>query len=167
MARSKILPTMKHPVSVMIWACMAATGVGRMKILKGIVNARIYIDEILVGKVKQSAVDIFGEHPDFVFQQDGAPCHTAKVCQQYFRDNNVRVLDWPGNSPDLNPIENLWARLKVLVSQRRPSNRTELIEAVIASWNHVITVRELDNLVSSMPDRCKAVIEAKGFATKY
>src|ERR1051325_10060431 len=58
---------------------------------------------------------------DFIFQQDGAPCHTAKVCQKWFKDNNLRLLSWPGNSPDLNPIKNLWAWLKILVSQRRPS----------------------------------------------
>jgi hypothetical protein len=103
-----MLPTMKHPVSVMIWACMASKGVGRMKVMKGIVNAQIYIDEILKMKVKQSAVDIFGQNIDFIFQQDDAPpCHTAKVCQVWFMDNIVKLLSCPGNSPDLNPIENL------------------------------------------------------------
>ena len=105
--------------------------------------------------------------PDFIFQQDGASCHTAKACQAWFRDNNVRLLEWPGNSPDLNPIENLWARLKKLVSQRHPSNKTELIEAIIESWHHVITAQELETLVNSMPDRYRAVIAAKGYATKY
>lgn len=162
-----MLPTMKHPVSVMIWACMAAKGVGRMQVMKGNVNAKIYIDEILKMKVKQSAVDIFGQNIDFIFQQDGAPCHTAKVCQAWFKDNNVKLLSWPGNSPDLNPIENLWARLKILVSQRRPSNKQQLIEAVIACWHHVITTQELENLVQSMPKRIMAVIAAKGYATKY
>ena len=166
-----MLPTIKHPVAVMIWACMASKGVGRIKVIKGIVNARVYIDEILTRKVKQSAVNIFGQDPsgtpDFIFQEDGAPCHTARVCQAWFRDNNVRLLAWPGNSPDLNPIENLWARLKKLVSQRHPSNKTELIEAIIESWHHVITAQELETLVNLMPDRCRAVIAAKEYATKY
>jgi hypothetical protein len=162
-----MLPTVKHPVSVIVWACMASKGAGRMKIMKGNVTARVYIDEVLASKVKQSAVDIFGDRSDFIFQQDGASCHTAKICQAWFQDNNVKLLDWPGNSPDLNPIENLWARLKKLVAQRRPSNKTELIEAIVASWHHVITVQELSGLVNSMPRRCMAVIAAKGYPTKY
>ena len=121
--------------------------------------------------MKQSAIDIFGQDlngpVDFIFQQDGAPCHTAKVCQAWFKNNNVRLLSWPGNSPDLNPIENLWARLKILVSQRRPSNKQQLIEAIVECWHHVITVQELESLVKSMPNRIKAVITAKGYATKY
>lgn len=166
-----LVPTMKHPLSVMIWACMSAKGVGRMQIMKGNVNARIYIDEVLETKLIQSAEDIFGHvgraAPDFIFQQDGAPCHTAKVCKTWFQQKNVRVLDWPGNSPDLNPIENLWARLKRLVAVKRPSNRAQLIEAIISCWFHVITNDELKSLVHSMPRRCKAVIDAKGYATKY
>jgi len=106
---------------------------------------------------------VFGQGEDFIFQQDGAPCHTAKVCKDWFRENRVKLLEWPGNSPDLNPIENLWARLKKLVSQRRPSNKQELIEAIIHCWNHVITLEELQQLVNSTPRRCKAVIEAKGY----
>ena len=82
-------------------------------------------------------------------------------------DNNVQVLSWLGNSPDLNPIENLWSRLKKLVSKKRPSNRTQLIEAVISSWHHTIQQEELKVLVESMPSRCLAVVKARGYPTKY
>jgi hypothetical protein len=77
------------------------------------------------------------------------------------------VLSWPGNSPDLNPIENLWARLKCLVAAKHPSNKTQLIEAIISSWYHTVTTDELKALVDSMPRRCLAVIKAKGYPTKY
>ena len=161
-----MVPTMKHPLSVMIWACMSAKGVGRMQVVNGNINARVYIDEVLSTKVLQSASDLFGAE-EFIFQQDGAPCHTARVCKTWFQDNNVRLLDWPGNSPDLNPIENLWARLKRLVASRRPSNKAQLIESIISCWFHVISADELKNLVDSMPRRCRAIINAKGYASKY
>ncbi len=44
---------------------------------------------------------------DFIFQQDLAPAHTAKNIKSWLNDHSVGVLDWPANSPDLNPIENL------------------------------------------------------------
>jgi len=128
------IPTMKHPVSVMIWSCMSREGVGRIKVLGGTVTARRYIDEVLEEKLVRSAADIFGpDVNDFIFQQDGAPCHTAKISIKWFTDNKIELLTWPGNSPDLNPIENLWARLKRLVTAKRPSNKTQLIEAIISS----------------------------------
>ena len=86
---------------------------------------------------------------------------------QWFRTHNVSVLKWPGNSPDLNPIENLWARLKRLVGKKHPSNKQELISAIISSWFHVIDSKDLAALVDSMPARCQAVIDWKGFPTRY
>jgi hypothetical protein len=162
------LPTMKHPVGIMIWGCMLGAGVGRIQVCDGIVNARKYIDDILEKKLLLSVRDMFGDdRSEFVFQQDGAPCHTAKICTKWFNDKNINVLDWPGNSPDLNPIENLWSRLKRLVSAKRSSNKTDLIQAIISIWHHVITVSELKALVNSMPRRCLAVIKSRGHPTKY
>ena len=158
--------TMKHPLSIMVWGCMSRSSVGRIQVVNGILNAERYIKEILEPKVLSSAKDMFGLQK-FIFQQDGAPCHTAKKCQVWFKSKKVKVLDWPGNSPDLNPIENLWSRLKKLVAARRPSNKQELIEAVLASWFHVIKAEDLEKLVDSMPRRCQAVIKAKGYPTRY
>lgn len=162
-----LIPTVKHPLSVMIWGCMSRSSVGRLQVLNGVVNADRYINEVLQEKLLQSARDMFGDGGHFLFQQDGAPCHTAKKSMKWFRDNGVQVIAWPGNSPDLNPIENLWSRLKKLVSSKNPSNRQQLIEAVINSWFHVITPVELEKLVDSMPRRCAAVIKSRGYPTRY
>jgi hypothetical protein len=163
--------TVKHPVSVMVWGCMAANGVGRLTVCDGIVNAIKYMD-ILETKMVPSARSLFNIQPpstlpDFTFQQDNAPCHTANRVKAWFNEHGVDVMDWPGNSPDLNPIENLWQRLKILVAKEKPSNKTKLIEAIIKSWFHIITAQELAKLVESMPRRCRAVIKSKGYATKY
>lgn len=159
--------TMKHPLSIMVWGCMSRDHVGRLQVLEGTVNADKYIKDVLQTKVLTSAGDIFGDGASFVFQQDGAPCHTAKKCLAWFRQNKVELLEWPGNSPDLNPIENLWARLKKAVAAKRASNKRELIEAVISSWYHIISPADLHQLVDSMPRRCQAVIKAKGYPTRY
>jgi len=162
-----LLPTMKHPVAVMIWGCMSWNGIGRMQVVNGTLNAARYIDEVLVPKLLPSARDMFHDEVDFIFQQDGAPCHTAKKCMNWFRDSNIELLSWPGNSPDLNPIENLWSRLKKAVAEKHPSNKQQLIEAIIQSWYHIITPENLRKLVESMPSRCKAVVAARGYPTRY
>ncbi len=66
------------------------------------VNAAIY-QEILEHFMLPSADKLYGD-ADFIFQQDLAPSHTAKGTKSWFNDHGV-VLDWPANSPDLNPIE--------------------------------------------------------------
>lgn len=160
--------TMKHPVSVMVWGCMTTNGIGRLAIVDGTLNAKKYQDTILEAKLLPTISDLFEDDVErCIFQQDGAPCHTAKSSMKWLSDHKISVLPWPGNSPDLNPIENLWSRLKVMVSRANPSNKRELIEAIIQAWFRVITPEELAHLVNSMPRRIEAVLKNKGYPTKY
>ncbi len=98
--------SVKFPQSVMIWAAMSSAGVGPLCFLKSTVNAAIY-QEILEHFMLPSADKLYGD-ADFIFQQDLAPAHTAKGTKSWFNGHSVTVLDWPANSPDLNPIKNLW-----------------------------------------------------------
>ncbi len=84
---------------------MSSAGVGPLCFLKSTVNAAIY-QEILEHFMLPSADKLYGD-ADFIFQQDLAPAHTAKGTKSWFNDHGVTVLDWPANSSDLNPIENL------------------------------------------------------------
>ncbi len=99
----------KFPQSVMIWAAMSSAGVGPLCFLKSTVNAAIY-QEILEHFMLPSADKLYGD-ADFIFQQDLAPAHTAKGTKSWFNDHGVTVLDWPANSPDLNPIEQCFPNL--------------------------------------------------------
>ncbi|GFT20865.1 transposable element Tcb1 transposase [Trichonephila clavipes] len=87
----------------MVWGCMSSHGVGRLHILSGTVNALDYI-EILQNKLLLFARDRFG-NLSWIFQDDNAPCHRAKVVQKWLKDHTVNRMNWPGQSPDLNPIE--------------------------------------------------------------
>ncbi len=124
--------SVKFPQSVMIWAAMSSAGVGPLCFLKSTVNAAIY-QEILEHFMLPSADKLYGD-ADFIFQQDLAPAHTAKGTKSWFNDHGVGVLDWPANSPDLNPIENLWGIVKRKMRDTRPNNADDLKATIKATW---------------------------------
>jgi len=68
------------------------------------------------------------------FQQDNDPKHTSRVASEFLRENMPEVIDWPSNSPDLNPIENLWSIVKHNVEKRIPSNISELNQYLVEEW---------------------------------
>ncbi len=155
---------MKFPQSVMIWAAMSSAGVGPLCFLKSTVNAAIY-QEILEHFMLPSADKLYGD-ADFIFQQDLAPAHTAKGTKSWFNDHGVTVLDWPVNSPDLNPIENLWGIVKRKMRDTIPNNADELKATVKETWAS-IPPQQCHKLITSTPRRIEAVIKAKGAPTKY
>ncbi len=156
--------SVKFPQLVMIWAAMSSAGVGPLCFLKSTVNAAIY-QEILEHFMLPSADKLYGD-ADFIFQQDLAPAHTAKGTKSWFNDHGVTVLDWPANSPDLNPIENLWGIVKRKMRDTRPNNADDLKATVKETWAS-IPPQQCHKLITSMPRRIEAVIKAKGAPTKY
>ncbi|KAL0172316.1 hypothetical protein M9458_032627, partial [Cirrhinus mrigala] len=145
--------SVKYPQSVMVWGAMSAA-----------VNAASY-QEILEHFRLPSAEKLYGDE-DFIFQHDLAPAHSAKTTGKWFTDHGITVLNWPANSPDLNPIENLWDIVKRKLRDARPNTLDELKAAIEASWAS-ITSQQCHRLIASMPRRIEAVISAKGFPTKY
>ncbi|CAM4505953.1 unnamed protein product [Leuciscus chuanchicus] len=133
---SNTVSTVKHGGgSIMLWGCFSAAGTGRLVAIEGKMNAAKYRD-ILDENLLQSALDLrLGRR--FTFQQDNDPKHTAKITKEWLHNNSVTVLEWPSQSPDLNPIEHLWRDLKMAVHQRLPSNLTELERICKEEWQRI------------------------------
>ncbi len=127
------------------------------------VNTAVY--QVLEHFMLPAADQLYGD-ADFIFQQDLAPAHTAKATSTWFKDHGIPVLNWPANSPDLNPIENLWGIVKRKMRYARPNNAEELKATIRATWA-LITPEQCHRLIDSMPRRIAAVIQAKGAPTKY
>ena len=98
---------------------------------------------------------------------DGAPCHRAKMVSDWLRSNSINVLQWPGNSPDCNPIENLWSVMKDYVAAMRPKSAIDLQNCIKEVWTTKISEEYCADLVHSMPRRLAAIIENKGYWTRY
>ncbi len=76
--------------------------------------------------------------------------HTAKATSAWFKDHDIPVLNWPANSPDHNPIENLWGIVKRKMRYARPNNAEELKATIRATWA-LITPEQCHRLIDSMP----------------
>ncbi|KAG2468185.1 TCB1 transposase, partial [Polypterus senegalus] len=157
--------TVKHGGgSIMLWGCFSAAGTGRLVTIKGKMTAAMYRD-ILGENLLHSTLDLrLGRR--FIFQQDNDPKHTAKISKEWLQDNSVNVLEWPSQSPELNPIEHLWKDLKMAVYRLFPSNLMEL-ERCCKEECVKLAKDRCAKLVASYSKRLEAVIAAKGASTKY
>ena len=157
-------PTVKHPPSLMVWGAMSAMGTASLSFLlpKTTMNGTKYV--ALLRSKLQLHMPV---HNCSIFMHDGAPCHRSKAVKEFLEQGNVQVLDWPGNSPDLNPIENLWNSMKAKVAEKYPSNLNELQQVIKEVWVQEFSSEYCYKLVSSMPGRMQAGIASKGGHTKY
>ncbi len=128
-------------------------------------NQEFFYHEILEHFMLPSADKLYGD-ADFIFEQDLASAHTAKGTKSWFNDHGVTVLDWPANSPDLNPIDKLWFIVKRKMRVTRPNNADDLKVTIKATWAS-ITAEQCHRLIASLPCRIDALIHAKGGPTKY
>ena len=160
-----VVPTVKQAPTVMVWACFSGRGRGGIWFMpkNTTINAVVYRD-ILKDKLA-AHMTILGSTE---FQHDGAPCHRAALVTRWLAEQHISVLGpWPGSSPDLNPIENMWVMMKEKVAQTNPKSEAELIAAIKKVWVENTSQGYCEKLVRSMPRRIKAVLSCKGHHSKY
>lgn len=164
----RVQQTVKHGGgSIMVWGCMTYHGIGYLCKLSDKMDQRLY-RSILEDELSKT-IEYYGMKADkVVFQHDNDPKHQAKSVQEWLFKQPFMVLSWPSQSPDLNPIEHLWAHLKRQLNRYEspPKGMLELWERVEAEWSK-IDKSVCINLIDSMPRRIDAVIKARGKWTNY
>lgn len=158
-----VLERPKYTPKIMIWRGIAERGKTPLKFCRKIMNSDEYI-ETIDGYLLTTMSTLY---PDgFIFQQDNAPCHVSKKTREFLENSDIPVLKWPANSPDLNPIENVWGLMKTHLSKKVITNMAQLereIELIWEGFSH----EYLSSLVNSMKTRIEMCIEAEGRHIPY
>lgn len=150
---------------IMIWAGFSEKGKTKIAFVSGNQNSNKYVDtlkEYLLPFVNAN------HQTGYIFQQDNASIHKSAFTTNWISSQRIPVMTWPAKSPDLNPIENLWATLarRVYANGRQFNSIPELQSAVTEEWEK-IGLEELYALLRSMERRCVSVLERGGKYSGY
>ena len=162
---AKRKPKPKHPLKVHVWAGISRHGATKICVFEGIMEADLYCDIL-----RTTLVPFLREKlPEHRFMQDNDPKHTSRVAKAFFEENSINWWRTPPESPDLNPIEDLWHELKFYLESRvKPRTKQELIDGIKKFWRKKITVQKCNKYIDhvlhkAIPD----VIAEDGRATKH
>ena len=153
----------KHPVKVHVWAAISQCGASRVVLFNGIMNATRYtaiLDQGLLPLLKKFPVS-------HRFQQDNDPKHTSHHAQNYFKRKGINWWKTPAESPDLNPIENVWGSMKTyLRNECKPKNLHELKNGIRSFWKQM-TPKVCKKYIGNIQKVLDKVIEVNGEPSGY
>jgi len=150
--------------TVMFWGFFFSGGIGPLVPVDGKINGEKYksiLDNYLIPFLNEKG-------PDLIFMQDNAKVHTCQTVSQFLHEKGVEVLDWPPQSPDLNPIEIFWHILKQKRSKKfgTPRFKAELIDQTCQIWSEFDTEFCID-LTNNLKNRLLQVLKNKGGPIDY
>jgi transposase len=156
-----------HPVKVNVWACFCGRGPGYIYIFNETMDA-VLMKKILSETLLPSADLYFDDNPpeQWWLLHDNDKKFNSNLVKEFLHNRGVSVIDFPPYSPDLNPMENLWNTLAREVEKQCCDSVEKLQDAIADEWEK-LDRSALLTLADSMPDRCEAVIAARGWHTKY
>lgn len=152
--------------SVMVWGGITYANRTRLYVVPGGAMTGVrYRDEVLEPIVVPFAENV-GQN--IIFMDDNARAHRARVVTEFLEGQGIERMEWPARSPDLNPIEHVWDMMGRSLEQleAHPLGLQQLGVALEAAWD-ALDVRDINRLISSMRQRCEAVIAAGGGHTRY
>jgi len=151
--------------SVMVWGAFVGSSMSNLVVIPPGQNKAVDFIEVVY---KGELLGFLGETANAFLMEDGASIHRARVSKAWREEHSIKSFMWPAQSPDLNPIENVWSLLKNAVHYRRirPRSVNDMMVALNEEWRN-ISKDYLKKLIDGMPSRIKAVIENKGGSTRW
>ena len=154
-----------HSIKINAWGCFAYSGVGTLYTFTENLNGQL-MRSILDTCLLESAEKFFNLPMQWYLLHDNSRNHTAEPVRKWLHDHGISVLDFPPYSPDLNPIENLWAHMKRRVKNHFITDVDQLQSVVHDEWSKT-DIDWIHHTVDSMPDRCEQVVAARGLYIHY
>jgi hypothetical protein len=151
----------KHPVKINIWAEIKHKGPNRIHIIVGNLNGEQYIDIL-----NSNILDLIYNDENLIYQDDNDPKHRCKLVCEWKKENLIKSIDWPSNSPDLNPMENGWNLLKHKLIGKEYDTKEEFTKDIIDKWEE-IDLSIVNKLIDSMPKRLQLIIDKNGDRIDY
>lgn len=158
--------TVKHGIKVHLWGCFSKQGFGTLYLFTDNLNAEKMIKIYKKALLPSAKRWFITKNEDWILQEDNDPKHRSKLCTQWKTQSGIVTLDWPSQSPDANPIENVWAYIKQKLRGRRTYTLKQLSYEIRRIWRS-LPLEYAVKLVESMPRRCQAIIDAGGDWTHY
>ena len=150
---------------MLVWGGISKQGATPLVVFSGIMNSTFYQNEILLNGLKLFGDEVFPA--GYRMYQDNDPKHTSKSTQAFMLEKNINWWRSPAESPDLNPIENLWAEMKHYVSSiAKPQTKAELEDAILAFWE-TVTPQKCQRYINHIHKVIPKVIECAGCATGF
>lgn len=151
--------------TVMMWGGICIGGKTDLCFLERFLNADGYLNRVLRPIVLPFAGAV---GPEFILMHDNATPHVAGTVTEWLEDENISVLPWPAQSPDLNVIEHVWDMLGRSIESELDEihTRIQLRDTLVRHWQQ-LPQDAIDNLILSMPRRCRAVLNQRGGNTLY
>jgi hypothetical protein len=144
--------TVKFPVSIMVWGAIGHGFKSKLEFIEGTLDSKGYVAMLIGNGFIQQCNELFGLH-GWCFMQDGAPCHTARSTLEALLPLLTLLLYWPANSPDLNPIEMIWAVMKRRLNDVQATTKEEFKAVVQEVWDKLDIEKVINPLVDSFERR--------------
>lgn len=158
--------TVKHGIKVHLWGCFSKQGFGTLYLFTYNLDAEKMLKIYKKALLPSAKRWFINKNEDWILQEDNDPKHRSKLCIEWKKKSDIVTLDWPSQSPDANPIENVWAYIKLKLHGRRTYTLKQLSCEIRRIWRS-LPLEYAENLVESMPRRCQAIIDAGGDWTNY